>query len=145
MSLISDVRSGLARLDHSRRGLKKFGLTMAIMLGLLATLLFIFSSRPQRAWWLAGIAVLLLGLALSYPSSLNPLHRLWMGLALVLGYFMSRILLTILFYFIITPIGLIMRLAGKDILNERIEPDRQSYWIVRPKTETSPDRYEKLF
>ncbi|MBN1560103.1 hypothetical protein JW998_07615 [candidate division KSB1 bacterium] len=145
MSLISDVRIGLARLDQSPRNMKKFGITMAVIFGLLATLIFILGSRPQRAWWLWSIGALFLVLVFFLPFLLKPIHRLWMGLSLVLGYFMSRLLLTLLFFLVITPIGLAMRLFGKDILNEKIEPGKDSYWIKRPVKKILPDRYEKLF
>jgi len=144
MSLISDVSSGLSRLGQSRREMKKFAITMAVALGLLATLVFFLGSHPERAFWLWGTGVLFLLLGFLAPAFLKPVHRSWMGLALVLGYFMSRILLTLLFFFVITPIGLIMRLLGKDILDEKIESDRDSYWIRREKNE-KPDRYEKLY
>ena len=145
MSLISDVRTGLAELKQSPRDLRKFGITMAVALGLLATLIFFLGSHPLRAYWLWGIGFLFCIIGLLLPTLLKLFHRLWMALALVLGYFMSRLLLTILFFIVLTPIGLMLRLFGKDILNEKIQQDKESYWIKREKRDHSPDRYEKLF
>lgn len=144
MSLINEVRSGLSRLEQSKRDMKKFGFTMAIALGVLAALVFFFGSHPERSYWLGGIALLFLFLGFLIPQLLKPIHLLWMGLALVLGFFMSRLLLTILFFLILTPIGFIMRLFGKDLLDEKLQRDKNSYWIKREQDQ-NPQRYEKLY
>ena len=144
MSLIKDVRDGVAGLQQSPRDLKKFAFTMAIVLAILATLIFIFGSHPERALWLSIFSLLFLLFALLLPMALKPLHTFWMGLAFFLGWFVSRILLTILFFVIVTPIGLMLRLFGKDLLNLKIEKDKNSYWIRR-QSKPSPDSYEKMF
>ncbi len=144
MSLIRDVGDGVASLQQSPRDLKKFGLTMAIVLAILATLIFLFGSHPERALWLSILSLLFLLFAILFPLLLKPLHTFWMGLAFFLGWFVSRILLTILFFMVITPIGLLLRLFGKDLLNLKIEKDKKSYWIRR-QYKPSPDSYEKMF
>lgn len=145
MSLISEIKNGLPGLNQSKRYLRNFGITMAVALGLLATLVFFLGSHPERAYWLGGIGAAFLLLVFVLPSILKPIHLLWMGLALFLGYFMSRILLTLLFFVIITPIGLVMRLFGKDIIDEKIQQERETYWIKREKAETDKGRYQKLY
>ena len=70
MSLISDVRTGLGNLSQSHRDMKKFGITMAIALTLLAILIFFFSTHPHRAFWLLGIGVIFLGLGFLLPALL---------------------------------------------------------------------------
>jgi hypothetical protein len=145
MSLISEIKTGLNKLDHSTSALKKFAITMAIALGVLATLVFFLGSHPERAYWLAGIGLLFLLFGLIFPQALKPVHVLWMTIALFLGFFMSRILLTVLFFLVITPIGLLMRLFGKDLLDKNLQTDRKSYWLKREKKANAPEQYEKLF
>jgi hypothetical protein len=145
MSLISEVKSGLSQLEQSNREMRKFAITMAVALTILGALVFFFGSHPERAYWLGGIGAAFLILGFLLPIVLKPIHVLWMGLALVLGFFMSRLLLTLLYFVILTPIGLIMRLFGKDLLNEKLQPDAESYWIKRERQDVEPERYEKLY
>lgn len=145
MSLISEIKSGLSKLDHSPLSLKKFGITMAIAFTILATLVFFLGSHPERAYWLWGIGLVFLLFGLIFPQALKPVHLVWMALAFFLGFFMSRILLTLLFFLVITPIGLIMRLFGKDFLHKKLRTNQKSYWLKREKKTISPQQYEKLF
>ena len=80
-------------------------------------------------WFIIGAVILAVGLA--YPCLLKPFQKIWMGFALVMGTVMTALILSLLFYLIVTPIGVIMRLFGKDILNRRIDRQTDSYWIDR--------------
>jgi hypothetical protein len=64
------------------------------------------------------------------PNILRPLNLIWMSLGLVLGTFISPIVMGIIFFFIFTPISILMRLIGRDELNLRFKK-KQSYWIKR--------------
>lgn len=143
MSLIRDVADGLARLDQTKKSLRNFALTISAVLFVIAVLVFLFSEYPQRSYYFAVIALFILIIGLTSPLLLKPFHTLWMGIALIVGWFISRILLTVIFFIVLTPIGLFMRLLGKDPLDKKIEPEKQSYWIKKQKT--SPPRYDKQF
>jgi hypothetical protein len=69
-----------------------------------------------------------------------------MSLALVLGLLVSTLLLALLFYLVVTPVGLLARLCGKDFLQRRISRGAASYWIRRdPSVVRTPDDYERQF
>ena len=53
--------------------------------------------------------------------------------------------LTLLYFLVITPIGLVMRLFGKDVLNEKLQHDADTYWIKREKQDVDPEQYQKLY
>ena len=93
---------------------------------------------------LAAAAVFLV-LAIAAPRLLRPLNRLWHRFGLLLARFMNLLVLGLLFYFVITPMGLIMRMAGKDPLRLRWRPEADSYWIERappgPKPETMKNQF----
>jgi hypothetical protein len=91
-----------------------------------------------------AIGALFAGLGLVLPRVLKPLYLVWMSLAAILGYFVSRIILTVLYFFVITPIGLFMRLLGKDILDKKMD-SRQSYWHRRASQSNDPARLEKMY
>lgn len=82
--------------------------------------------------------------ALLTPKFLVPLHKLWMGLGIILGAIISRIILTLVFFLVITPIGIFTRLLGKDFLNLKLDKSRPSYWERRQKEKTKDD-YQRQF
>lgn len=68
-----------------------------------------------------------------------------MRIAAVIGYINTRILLILVFYLIIAPMGMMMRLFGKDIAGLKIDKKRPTYWIKRPQGKVDPAQYEKQF
>jgi hypothetical protein len=90
-------------------------------------------------------AALFLLAALLAPSILGSLNRLWTRLGMGLHRFTSPVALWALLYLVITPIGLVLRLSGKDILRLRWEPSAESYWIPRdppgPAAETMRNQF----
>jgi hypothetical protein len=71
-------------------------------------------------------------------------HIIWMRLAVALGYINSRVLLSLMFYLVFTPYGLLMRLFGRDPLRRR-GARRESYWISRKVTRQTKEQFERLF
>lgn len=145
MSIIRDVATELKRLKQDRGALRKYGLTMAAALALVGLAMRYVGHHPGRAFWtwMLGAAFLLLGIVA--PRALKEIHRVWMGLAFVLGWFVSRMILCAVFFGIITPIGVIMKLAGKDILRQRIDRNAATYWMPREPGADDPKRCEKPF
>jgi hypothetical protein len=83
--------------------------------------------------------------ALFFPALLKPLQKIWMALAIVMGWISTRIILSLLFFIVLTPIGFIMRLRGKDLLDEKIEKEKTSYWIYRePKAYSALDSEQQF-
>ena len=90
------------------------------------------------------IALMFIGLGLIIPVMLKPLYFVWMTFATILGWVMTRVILSLVFYLIITPIGLLTKLLGKDFLAlQRVESD--SYWNYRDSAEELNQDYEKQF
>ena len=112
-----------------RRELRDFGVILAAGIMLLFGALFPWlGDRATPEWVLiAGGTIYLLAMIL--PITLFPVHWLWMKLGAGLGWINTRILLTIIFYLIILPAGLIMRLFGKDPMARRFDAGAQSYRI----------------
>lgn len=94
---------------------------------------------------MGGLGTTLAVLGLTVPMLLKPVYRVWMALAVVLGFIMTRVILTIVYYLIITPIGLLMRVFGKDPMQRRLDPDAPSYWIKKTYTDASKERLEKYY
>ena len=85
--------------------------------------------HAPNLYWLTGAGVWLAA-ALVYPKMLAPLNKAWIAFGHVLGWINARIILGIVFFVVVMPIGLVMRLFGKDFL--RMRPNRAgSYWVQR--------------
>ena len=69
-----------------------------------------------------------LGFGLFFPYALKPFYKVWMAFALLLGLIMTRFILTLTFFLIITPMGFVLRKLGKDLLDEKINKDATTYW-----------------
>lgn len=82
------------------------------------------------------------GLAL--PRLIRPIYLAWMVAVFPIGWVVSHVILAAIYYFVFTPIGLVMRLFGRDAMQRKFEPDRASYWIPRPQEE-STRRYFRQF
>ena len=106
-----------------------FGLTFFVVFLLIALwpLLWQGSIRPVAL----GIALAFLALALAVPNLLGPLNRLWLKFGALLHKITSPIILGIMFFGVITPVGFLMRLAGKDLLRMKRDPHCTSYWVRR--------------
>ena len=133
---ISNIKSG-------KRELRQFGITIGLVLVLLGSW-FLWRDK-EGGYLLLIIASLFLSLGLILPKLLKPFHKLWMTLAILLGWLMTRIILTILFYLVVTPIGLLARLSGKDFLNKKLDRNATTYWIPRKASTPDKSNYENQF
>ncbi len=137
------VIAEIKKIESSEKKLREFGFLIGGVLCALACLLMWRGRGSYRYFLIPGITLVIAG-ALS-PRVLKPFQKAWMTLAILMNWVMTRVLLSVLFYLAITPIGLFMRLTGKDILNERLEPRKLSYWKIRPSNPHAPAEYEKQF
>jgi hypothetical protein len=76
---------------------------------------------------------------------LKSLYNFWMKIALVLSWVNTRVLLFLIFYLILTPTGLILKLLRKDLLEQGIDKAEKSYWKIKDKNEFGVAYYEKQF
>ncbi len=125
--MITEIRNRIRNLKTSRKELRKFGMLLFFIFALIAGLMF---WRAKSSWLiLFCISMLFLFIGLVRPSFLRSFYRVWMAWALVLGWVMTRIILTISFFVIITPMGLFLRkVLRKDLLDEKIEKSKETYW-----------------
>lgn len=94
-------------------------------------------------WLLAGVMFALIGFF--HPGLLAPFNRLWTRLGLILFSVLSPVMLAIVYFGCITPIGWLMRRAGKDPLQLRFKPEAKSYWIPRQPPGPPPDSLMNQF
>lgn len=114
---------------------RSFGLVFTVFFSIVG-LLPLLSGQGIRLWAL-GVSTLFLLLSLTVPRVLAPANRAWAKFGELLHGIVSPVALGILFFGVVTPTGVIMRLLGKDLLRLRLDRSTNSYWIVR--TPPGPD------
>ena len=138
--LIDEIRD----IKSTRSDLKKFGVTMAAALAVIGGFVLCRQHGYYPYFFCASALFLLSGLLL--PSLLKPVRKIWMTLAVIMGWFMTRLILISLFYLVLTPTALLMRLLGKDVLDTRFDKNSHgTYWIARETQESRKSDYEKQF
>ena len=140
---MSWIKEEFRKLDQSPRSLRKFGLMVG---GVFFVLGAIMLWRHRAAGWpLTSIGAVLIVLGGILPVTLKWVHTGWMIIALMLGWVVTRVLLTIVFYLVVTPIGLLQRLLGKSGIHVAFrEANVASYW--QPRTgQFTPEDYTKQF
>ena len=124
----------IASLDQ--KGFRDFGLTtggiVVVLFGFMLPWL-LDHNLPLWPWIIAGV---LWSLALVKPMALQPVYRWWMKFGIVVGAINARIILSIVFYLVLTPFGLVMRLFGRDPMRRRLD-DSVSYRVA---SQTDPSK-----
>jgi hypothetical protein len=124
---------------------RAFGLVMAVFFAIVAIIPLLHQSHTSVRWWALGVVAVFLALALLWPAALRPLNRLWLRLGLLISRIVSPIVLAMLFYATVTPVGLLMRAVGKDPLRLRRNAAVASYWIPREPPGPAPDSMKNQF
>ena len=107
---------------------RSFGIVFFIVFFLIA--LYPLLTNQEIRLWALIISVIFLILGLLKSKLLNPLNKLWFRFGIFLGKIISPIIMGIIFFLVVTPIGIIMRLLGKDLLNLKYNKEK-SYWIEK--------------
>jgi hypothetical protein len=104
----------------------------------------VLDTAPPR-WWALGVAAVFLVLAVAYARALAPLNRWWLKLAHVMNRVANPVIMGLLYFGVLTPIGLLRRVFEKDSLNLAKDPSAKSYWIERETPGPLPDSMKQQF
>lgn len=118
------------RTADSEKNLKKFGLSVGTALIFIAGFL-LYHHKLGLGGVILAVGGLLILLGLVQPLVLRPVFAAWMKLALVLAFVNTRIILGFVFFFIFSPVGLLLRLFQVDMLERSRNAHRDSYWKTR--------------
>jgi len=110
---------------------KSFGLVFFVVFLIISLWPLTYDSNARIFPGIISLIFLFLGLINS--KLLTPLNKVWMKFGLFLGAIISPIAMGVVFFFVVTPIGFIMRVSGKDLLNMKHDSKKKSYWIKRNK------------
>lgn len=125
---------------------RSFGLTVGgILLAIAAVRYVFFDAGTISTLVVGGPGFLLFLFGAVYPKPLNPLNRAWMGLGLLLARIVNPIVLFLMYAIIFVPIGLVMRLFGRDALHIKPPSEAQSYWVLRDPPGPQPETMKNQF
>lgn len=122
---------------------RSFGIVFAVVFAIIGLWPFLFGGTLR--WWSLAVGAAFLAVALIRPGALAPLNRLWTKFGLLLNRLVSPLVMGLLFFVVITPFALVMRLAGKDLLRLKRDPDAKSYWVLREPPGPSPETIKNQY
>ncbi len=128
----------------SPRELRVFAVVQLVAAAVIAWLLHRRLGWDTAAIGLIGTSLIALVVGMASPSVLRPLFVGWMLAAFPLGWVMSHVMLATVYYIVLTPIGLLLRLGGRDALQLKQRPDANTFWVER-KPPAKPSRYFQQF
>ena len=128
---------------NDKKEWRKFGSGVTVILAVIATIQLIVGKELFIYFY--GVAAFFLFFGLLLPIIIKPVYILFSYLGLILGWFMTRVILSILFYIIFTPIGLILRLFGKNFLDLKIDKKAETYWLDKKIETINKIHFERQF
>ena len=139
----TNIRKDIKQLKTGPRDLRKFGLLVGGVLAALG-ILYLLRHKAHYPWFLIpGVVLMAFGVVL--PRVLKYVYIAWMTLTIMLGFVMARVILTLFFFLVITPLSLVARLFGKDFLNLKLDRQAATYWIRREQKRRTQANYEQQF
>jgi len=137
------LKEEFQHIKESQKDLSKFGLTVGGVLLAIGLVLFYFEKPAAIYFAVIGGFLILFGAL--FPKVLKPLNKIWMSLAIILGFIMSRVILTILFYLILTPIAILAKLVGKKFMVLKFDKSANTYWEKRTNISKKQIDYDRQF
>lgn len=123
------MKEEIKNITSSKKDIRKFSYLVGGILIILS--LFLLWKGSSSFQLILGIGVGLIIVGIVFPGLLKPIYLAWMTFAVILGWIMTRVILTVLFYIIVTPIGLIAKLFRQKFLDLSFRTDKDTYWNYR--------------
>ena len=130
--------------NPSHKELRWFAGLLIIFFGMVAGWLYWKYAWPTAALIIFGVAAVVGGIGLVAPAMMRPVYIGWIVAAFPIGWTISHLVLAVVFYLVVTPIGLMMRLCGRDPVHRRFDRTAKSYWLLRTER-AGTDHYFKQF
>ena len=132
----------MRKIKSGKKEIREFAFIVGGLLILISTIAM-WRGKPHPYIFSCGIVMVICGII--SPLLLKPLQKAWMAIAIVVGFFMSRIILAISYYLVVTPMGLLTKAMGKDILDEKLDASAKTYWKARDSKPKEKISYEQQF
>ena len=133
---IRNIKSGI-------KELRQFGIAISIVTCILGGL-FLFREKDFFFYFFIA-SFIFLCLGLSYPQLLKPIQKGWMTLTIIIGWLLTRTILLVLFYSVVTPLGICARIFTQRLLDTKYDKTALSYWIPKAPLPENKQTYENQF
>jgi hypothetical protein len=133
----------IKNIKNTKSDFRNFGITIGVFLMVIAGFLFWKGRESYTILLISGLALSVLGLVI--PIILKPIYWIWMVFAAILGWIMTRVILSVLFYVVITPIGVFSRLSGNQFIELKWDKSKDSYWNTRTTKQQNNEHYGSQF
>lgn len=131
--------------QREKKNLLVFGYGFSLIFFVVGIRLWLkYGFSIDKALWLGTGGLWLVVTIVNYEW-LRPVYRGWMKVSGGIGTIVSAVILAVLFYGVFSPVGIILRLMGRDVLDRRIEKRRLTYWNRRPLDQRGEERYRQQF
>lgn len=134
----------MAKPQNEIRDLKQFGLTLAGILTIFGAINFL-KGRTGFYTWFFGLSIIVFLLVITVPKHIKPIFVIFSKVGHAIGWVNSKIILTLIYFIFITPIAIIMRICGRDLLNRKIDKKEETYWVKHEATKLTKEKLEKQY
>lgn len=138
----------MAERDDVKLGSERsFGFVFAVVFAIVSAVPVVTADGglADVRFWALGVAVAFAVVALVRPQVLRPLNKLWFRFGLLLHKVVNPLVMGLMFFVVVSPIGLLMRALGKTPLKTGFDPDAESYWIERDPPGPAPESMKRQF
>ncbi|MCX6639474.1 MAG: SxtJ family membrane protein [bacterium] len=129
----------------TNKEIRTWALVFALLLAIIATIQLLVWHHGNGARIFYILAGVFFVPGLLFPVLLRPAYQVWMKFAAALARFNTRLILSVVYFLVFAPIGLILRLFRVDLIKEKFDKSAETYWIRRPQTPFDPSTYERQF
>lgn len=133
----------IKNIKNEKSEFRKFGIIIGLFLLVISGFLFWKGNETFEIMLASGLVLCVLGFTI--PIALKPIYWVWMALATILGWIMTRVILGVLFYLVITPIGMLSRRSRNKFLDLKWREARNSYWNSRNTIQQTNEDHERQF
>lgn len=141
MNWIKEIKDEIKGLDVSQKALRNFAFIVGGIFLIFSSLSIFKKSFSLTNSIILGSSVFLIGAGFVSARKLEIIYRLWMGIAFCLGSVVSRFILIVIFYGVLTPLGVTAKLFGKKFIDSDFNQKQDSYWISK----NNEVNYEKMY
>jgi hypothetical protein len=131
-------------LNPTKKELRIFGLASLVFLAIIGWIVWRKTGSAAAAGGVASVGALVAILGFTVPRAIRPVFIALMVINYPIGWVVTHIVMAVIFYLVVTPLAVIMKLSGRDPMERRFEPTAKTYWKPRP-TETESSRYFRQF
>lgn len=139
MNLINKIKN----ISTNKIELRKFSFISSLLLLFIAFYLFYIENELYQIFLIIGLFAMIVGLL--FPLLIKPFYFIWMTIGIIIGWVMTQVILCAIFYAIISPIGLFLKLFGRSPLDLNINNEKKSYWIYKKNDSYKKSSHEKQY